>query len=358
MPKELELLKKFSGVVSMSGYEYMAEKDLRKIIEDDFRGVFDEVHFDKFGGCRLVKKSAANIDAPKKIMLDAHIDQIGLVVTEILDGGFLLVKSLGGFDINVLVAAEFYVYTYNAENPFIFSPDNKIRAIAASVPPHLKKGGDVLPTMQELLLDTGYYSKEELEKIVRVGSPVSFKPEFMTLENNLAASTAFDDRICCAIYMLAVQSLEKAPDVEIHVVMSVGEETSGLGAKTAAFAVKPDFAVVCDVGFSRDPGVDAAGSFEMGKGAGVSYSASTNIALTKKVIALAKENNLPVQVIAEPSGTGTNAGVIQITGEGIPCVVISLPLKNMHTQNEICSLSDVESMVNLIQKIIENASLL
>jgi len=352
-----ELLEKFSSVISLSGYEYMAEKDLRKIIEDDFEGVFDEVYFDKFGGCHMIKKADASITSPKKILLDAHLDQIGLVVTNILDGGFLNVKSLGGFDMNVLIASEFYVYTYNAENPFIFSSDQKIRAIAVSVPPHLQRNGDNLPRMEEFMLDTGY-SKEELEKIVKVGSPVSFKPEFMALENELVASTAYDDRVCGAVFMLAMKSLEKTPDVDVHVVMSVGEETSGLGGKTAAFAANPDFAVVFDVGFSRDPGVDAAGSFEIGKGTGVSYSASTNIPLTKKIVKLAKESDpqIPVQVIAEPGGTGTNAAVIQITGEGVPCVVMSLPLKNMHAQNEICSLKDIESSANFIKKIVESAN--
>ena len=352
-----ELLEKFSGVISLSGYEYMAEKDLRKIIDDDFNGVFDEVYFDKFGGCHMIKKADESISSPKKIMLDAHLDQIGLVVTNILDGGFVNVESLGGFDMNVLIASEFYIYTYEKENPFIFSPDRKIRAIAVSVPPHLKKRGDNLPRMEELLLDTGY-SKEELEKIVKVGCPVSLKPEFMPLENELVASTAFDDKVCGAVFMLAVKSLEKAPDVDVHVVMSVGEETSGLGGKTAAFAINPDFAVVFDVGFSHDPGVDATGSVEIGKGTGVSYSASTSIPLTKKIIKLAKESDpqIPVQIIAEPSSTGTNASVIQITGEGVPCVGLSLPLKNMHAPNEICSLKDIDSSVNFVKKIIESAN--
>ena len=352
-----ELLEKFSSVISLSGYEYMAEKELRKIIADDFGGVFDEVYFDKFGGCHMIKKADASVDSPKKLLLDAHLDQIGLVVTDILDGGFLHVKSLGGFDMNVLIASEFYVYTYNSENPFIFSSDNKIRAIAVSVPPHLKKSGDNLPRMEELLLDTGY-SKEELQKIVKVGSPVSFKPEFTVLENELVASTAFDDRICGEIFMLAVKSLEKAPDVEVHIVMSVGEETSGLGAKTAAFSANPDFAVVFDVGFSRDPGVDAAGSGEIGKGAEITYATFTNIPLTKKVVKLAKENDppIPVQITANPGSTGTNANVIQVTGEGIPCVLLSLPLKNMHGPNEICSLKDIEYSADLIKKIIESAN--
>jgi len=362
------LLEQFSNIVSPSGYEYMAEPEIKKIIGGGFQNVFDEMIFDKFGGCRLVKR-AANVGADsisaqdkgengfrpyKKIMLDAHLDQIGLVVTEILDGGFLRVNSLGGLDLNILPASEFYVYTYEENEPFIFSADRKIYAIAVSVPPHLKKTtGENLPKLEDLYLDTGYDSKEELEKIVRIGSPVTFKSDFLNLENDLVSCAGMDDRLCAAVLMLALKSIEKPP-AEIHLVLSAGEEDSGCGAATAAYDIGPDFALVLDVGFSRDPGVEASGSFEIGKGAGISYSAATNIKLTKKIIDLAKNKKIPVQIIAEPGSTGTNADTIQITGEGIPCVLISIPIKNMHAFNEICSIKDVETTVELVKAIIEN----
>ena len=359
-----DLIEKFSRIVSITGYEYMAEPYLRQIIVEDFNGVFDEVYFDKFGSCHLLKKGARKIGGVKKVMLDAHIDQIGLVVTEILDGGFLRVKSLGGLDRNILIASEFYVYTknYDDENPFIFSAGQRIPAIAVSIPPHLKntkniKGND-LPKLEDLYLDTGYDSKEELEKTVKIGSPVSFKSDFLKLENNLAASAALDDRLCALILMLAVKSitnLNNTPDVDVHVVLSAGEESSGTGAAASAYAIQPDFAVVLDAGFAQGPEIDASGAFEIGKGAGISYSAATNMTLTKKVISLAKEKKLALNAIAEPSGTGTNADTIQITGEGIPCVLLSLPLKNMHAFNEICSVQDVEETVKIVAEIIQNA---
>lgn len=360
----INLIEKFSHTVSITGYEYMAEPYLRKIIEEDFNGVFDEFYFDKLGSCHLIKKGARKIGGIKKIMLDAHIDQIGLVVTEILDGGFLRVKSLGGIDRNILIASDFYVYTKDSddENPFIFFAEQRIPAIAVSIPPHLKnskniKGND-LPKLEDLYLDTGYDSKEELEKIVKIGSPVSFKSDFMRLENNLVASAALDNRLCALILMLAVKSitnLKIIPDVDVHVVLSAGEESSGAGAGTSAYAIQPDFAVVLDVGFAQGPEIDASGAFEIGKGGGISYSAATNINLTKKIISLAKEKKLSLQAIAEPSGTGTNADAIQITGEGIPCVLLSVPLKNMHAFNEICCVSDVEETVKIVVEIIENA---
>ncbi|MCL2771783.1 MAG: M20/M25/M40 family metallo-hydrolase [Oscillospiraceae bacterium] len=351
------LIEKFSHVVSVTGYEYMAETAIKKIIDEDFQGVFDEVSFDKLGSCRLVKKGVRKIGGVKKIMLDAHIDQIGLVVTEILDGGFLRVKQLGGIDNNILIASEFYVYTksFDDENPFIFSAENRIPAIAVSVPPHLKKTkGDELPKIEDLYLDTGYDSKKDLEKIVKVGCPVSFKSDFLSLENNLVSSVGLDDRLCALTLMLAVKSLKSLPDADVHIVLSVSEETGGPGAATAAFDIQPDFAAVLDVGFAKVPEVDA-GAFEICKGAGISYSAATNMNLTKKVIAIAKEKKIPIQPIAEPRSTGTNADEIQITGEGIPCVLISVPVKNMHTFNEICSVQDVESTAKLVAEIIENA---
>ena len=350
-----ELVERFSQIASPSGYEYMAQPEIKKIIEDYFQDVFDEVIFDRFGGVRLIKRG---VSSTKKIMLDAHIDQIGLVVTEILDGGFLRVKSLGGLDLNILPAFEFYVHTYEENEPFIFSnePNRKILAVAVSVPPHLKKStGNILPKLEDIYLDTGYDSKEELEKIIRVGSPVTFKSNFLTLENSLISCAGMDDRICAMILMLAVKSLENRPNVDVHVVLSVSEEINLFGAAVAAFEIQPDFAVALDVDFSRDPGIDAAGSIEMGKGAGITYSSAANIKLTKKIIDLAKNKKIPVQINASPEDTGTNADIIQITGEGIPCAVISIPLKNMHTFNEICSLDDIEKIVEFVRVIIENA---
>ena len=372
--KTKELLEKFSRIASPPGYEYMAEPDIKNIIGDYFKDVFDEVCFDKFGGVRLVKRACfrhsaldaeshgiagqARNDTPIKIMLDAHIDQIGLVVTEILDGGFLRVKALGGLDLNIISASEFYVYTYEENEPFIFAntPERRILAIASSVPPHLKNSNNNnLPKLEEIYLDTGYDSKEELEKIVRVGSPAVFKSNFINLENELAACAGMDDRLCAVILMLAVKSLKSAPNCDIYIVLSASEEINLLGAATAAYEIRPDFAVALDVDFSRDPGVDAAASIEMGKGAGITYSAMTDIKLTKKIIELAKTKKIPAQINASAGSTGTNADIIQITGEGTPCAVISIPLKNMHTFNEICSLKDVESITELIREIIENA---
>jgi endoglucanase len=209
--------------------------------------------------------------------------------------------------------------------------------------------------MQDLYLDTGYDSKEELEKIVRIGSPVSFKPQFTSLENNLIADAGLDDRLCGLIIMLAVKELKRMPDVDVHVVLSSSEEIGGLGAEIAAYEIEPDFAVVLDVGFAQGPEIDASGAFEMGKGAGLDYSASTSIKLTKKVAALAKEKKIPFQCVASPSRTGTNADGVAITGSGVPCVLISAPLKNMHMPVEIACIQDIENAVKLVTAIIENA---
>lgn len=351
-----KLLERFSGVVSPSGYEYMAKPELNKIIEENFKDVFDSVIFDRFGGVRLTKKAAPEIPNPKKILFDAHIDQIGLVVTEILESGFLRVKTIGGIDANILPASEFYVYTYEKNEPFIFDANKKIPAFAISVPPHLSKSSENnLPKIEDVYLDTGYDSKEELEKFVRIGSPVTFKSGFLNLENGLVSYAGMDDKLCALILMLAVKSLKFIPKTEIHIVLSVSEETGGYGAAVSAFEIAPDLAFVFDAGFSRDPGIDSAVSFEIGKGPGISYSAAANINLTKKIINFAKNKNIPLQIIAEPGKTGTNADTIQITGSGIPCALFSVPLKNMHTYNEICHLGDIEKTIKLICDIIENA---
>ncbi|GHU38505.1 endoglucanase [Clostridia bacterium] len=328
----------------------MAEAGLRDIL----RGIpFKSVSFDSFGTVHAVIGSVK--ENPKRILFDAHIDQVGLVVTEILDGGFLRVAPLGGIDRAVLAASEFYVFT-KGDTPFDFSPERKIIAVAVSVPPHLRKGkSDELPPIDEIYLDTGY-PLDELRELITIGSPAVFVNRFTKLENGLYASPAFDDRLAAAAIIIAAKKIcEAESDAEIHVILSAREETSGAGAKTTGFSVKPDFAVALDVGFAKDPGVDYAGSFCIGKGPGISVSSALSVKLTEKITAIAKRENIKLQVAAEGASTDTNADTYAVAGCGIPAALVSVPLRNMHSPSEVCSLSDVEEAATLLVAIANHA---
>lgn len=348
-----ELVRGMCSAVSITGYEYMAQGEYEKIFRGLPKSSFDEFWFDNMGNCHIVKTADKRVDKPIKILLDAHIDQIGMMVCEICDGGFVRVSSLGGIDVNILLGSHVYIYTSPEDCGFAFDPEKKILGVVCNTPPHLKAfSSGNLPEMREVLIDTGY-SKEELQKIVRIGAPVSFKSDFCELKNDLIACSGLDDRICGAIIVEAIRRL-KNHSADVHGLLSVCEETGGMGAKTGSATAKPDIAIVFDVGFSRDPDVDGNFSFEMGKGAGVSYSASTSMNLTRQFVNLAKQKELPLQIDAEPTGTGTNAATIQIAQDGIPCICMSLPLKNMHGYYEVASMKDIETSVNLLVEFIMN----
>ena len=347
-----ELIRSMCTAVSVAGYEYMAQGEYEKIFRGLPKSSFDEFRFDDMGNCHIVKAADKKVDNPVKILLDAHIDQIGMMVSGICEGGFLRVSPLGGVDANILLGSHVYVYT--SPDGFTFGSEKKILGVVCNTPPHLKNvSSNLLPETHEILIDTGY-SKEALEKIVRIGAPVSFKADFCELRNDIIACSGLDDRVCGAIIVEAIRRL-KNHGADVHGLLSAGEEIFGfLGAKTGAAYAKPDLAVVFDVDYARDPDVDAAVSIEVGKGAGVLYSACTSMNLTRQLVNLAKRKELPLQIIADPLSTGTNAQAIQIAGDGIPCICLSLPLKNMHGYYEAASMKDVEASVNLLVELIMN----
>lgn len=179
----------------------------------------------------------------------------------------------------------------------------------------------------------------------------------MLLQNNLVASHSLDDKACAATILhacrLLAQSGREPTDTDIFVHLSVGEEKTGVGARTLPYTVldgfdfaKADGALVMDVNFGHAPGVADYESLALGKGGGVSYSATIKRAFTDFIVQLAAQKKLPLQTVVEMRSTGTNAGTLH--RGGIPCAVLSLPLTNMHTFSECVSLDDMESCAVLV----------
>ncbi len=329
-----ERAKKFTEAPAVSGFEEMAFDVVKEISED----LFTEIRTTSTGsfiGYRSCGKPNA-----KKLLLDAHLDEIGMVVTQILDGGFLKVSNCGGVDTRVLSAGEVYIYGKKT-----------ITGIVCAKPPHLKTEEDRKKKilLKDMSIDTGY-TKEELEEIVSVGTPVGFKVETKRLGKNLATGKSFDDRICGTVILHALELLKgKDLDVDIYVLFSGGEETNFVGSRPGAFIVDPDYAVVIDVCHCAIPETPKVRQSNfINKGGVISYSTTTSRWFTQMLIDTAKENNIPHQIIAEAGYTYTNAHTIQISREGVPTVLLSIPLKNMHTPAEIGSLLDVENSAKAI----------
>ena len=331
-----KLIIDLSSLMSIGGFERFEREKLLSLVADDF----DENYLDNVGNQIFVKKCGKE-NAPK-IMLDAHMDEIGMYVTEILEGGFLRVINIGGIDTHILQASDVIIY----------GKEERLFGVIASTPPHLATGdGKKLPTIDELLIDT-CYTKEELESKIRIGTPVGFAPKYTEMLNNKIMGKSFDDKACaaCALYATAKTPREELVG-DIYVMLSCCEEVTDMVAP-GAYSINPCYAMSIDVNLGRVPGTKKEETVELSKGPSITISAVTDRKLTNMLIDAAKEKEIPYQISVSPTHTGTNATSIQLAREGIPTVDVGLPLASMHTYNEIISLDDAKTLCDLVSAFI------
>lgn len=299
---------------------------------------FDLIEADSIGNIILTKFSGK--DNAKKLLLDAHFDVIGLIITKIHENGFLSVHNVGGIDLRTLPSSE--VTIHGKEDVY---------GVVVSTPPHLSGGKTSVPNIESILIDTGY-KKEELEKIVSVGDTITINGEFMEMENGYIMSSYLDNRSCGATCIHAIAGTDRKDlEYDVFVVISAGEETGRMKTRVTAFNIEPDIIITTDVNFALEPGVETRHAIECKKGPSVDISSLTNRDLSRGIINLAKKNGIPCQVVVEPMGTGTNNDTLSITGKGAKTVVMSLPLKSMHTSCECVNIKDMEYLSALLSLI-------
>ena len=277
------------------------------------------------------------------ILLDAHLDQIGLVVTAIDEDGFLKVAKCGGADIRVLAASEVTVHGRE-----------KLFGVITSTPPHLSTPEDSgkAKGFDDIAVDIGM-NKENAEKLVSLGDRITFNGKFSRLSGNRVSSPSIDDRAGVAAILRCLDIIkDKEPDCKISVCFSVQEETGGSGAKTAAFASDADEAIAVDVSFASAPEVSSEKYAALGGGAMIGYAPSLDYEMSRKLSNIAKEKNIPNQPEVMGGKTGTNCDEIQVSGKGIKTALISVPLRNMHTAVEVCDLEDIENTARLMAEYI------
>ena len=336
-----KLIVDLSSLMSIGGFERFEREKLLSLVGNEF----DECYLDNVGNQIFLKKCGKE-NAPK-IMLDAHMDEIGMYVTEILEGGFLRVINIGGIDTHILLASDVIIY----------GKEERLFGVIASTPPHLASGdGKKLPQIDELLIDT-CLTKEELESKIRIGTPVGFAPKYTEILNNKIMGKSFDDKACaaCAIYATATTPREELAG-DVYVMLSCCEEVTGMVAP-GAYALNPDYAMSIDVNLGRVPGTKKEDTVELAKGPSITISAVTDRKLTNMLIDVAKEKEIPYQISVSPTHTGTNAVSIQLAREGIPTVDVGLPLASMHTYNEIISLEDAKTLSDLVSAFITDTKI-
>lgn len=273
------------------------------------------------------------------IMLDAHIDQIAFIVTDIDDNGFLTVSNSGGIDIRMLPSREVTVHG-----------KEKIPAVFCSTPPHLSSGEVEYSDISNIKLDSLLGSKAK--DIVSIGDYVTFSATPFEM-GNLLCGRSFDDRAAVACILEVAKRLSgKELPCNVAFVLSDGEELGLRGIRTASFKVNPSEAIAVDVSFGDGPDISAEDCGKLGHGGMIGISPSLDKRVSQKLIDIAKENDIPYQLEVMGSSTGTNADMISVTREGVKTATLSIPLRNMHTEVETLDIKDLYSVCDLLERYI------
>ena len=283
----------------------------------------------------------------RAVLLEAHIDEIGFIVTKV-DGRFLRIANSGGIDLRVLPGCRVTVHG-NRPIPGAF----------CSTPPHLSSGEEGYPGYDKLAIDTGLM-EEELKSLVKPGDAVSFRMEPAELAGGLITGKSLDNRAGCVAVLRAAELIATCgtPPCTVYLLLASGEELGNRGAVTAAFGLEPDEALVTDVSFGLSPQSPAAKCGKLGEGAMVGVAPVLSKSVTKKLVEIAQRNDIPYQYEGMGGETSTDADVICTSREGVRCGLLSIPLRNMHTPVEIVDPADVESVARLMSSYILEGGLL
>ena len=328
-----QALERLCTCTAPSGFEGPAAAVAAELL----RPLVDEVSIDRMGNVLGVRRSKTP-GAPK-LLLDAHLDEIGLIVTGMEDG-FLRFRSIGGVDPRMLPGRELVVLT-----------DPPLRGLVAC-----PAGGDEDKSvpLNELYVDVGL-SQEEAERAVPVGTPMVYRAGCFPLGEEQMCGKSMDDRACFVTLLRAAELLrDKELDVELHILGSTREEVSGAGAVVGTWAVAPDFCVAVDVTHGKTPDGPADKTFELGGGPAIGVGPNMTRWMTERMIAKAREHSIPYQLEIMSGHTGTNGWEMQISREGVATSVLSLPLKYMHTPVETLSLADMEGVAQLLAAFVEH----
>ncbi len=326
-----QTIERLCGSGAPSGFEGPAAAAARELLEP----LMDQVWTDRLGnviGARRCGRPGA-----KKLLLDAHLDEVGMVVTGHKDG--FLRFAANGVDVRMLPGRELTILT-----------DPPVLGVVACLPPHvlLAEDREKAPELKDLLIDVGL-GQEEAQRRIPVGTPVVYRSGFALLGERQVCAKALDDRACFAALLRAAELLrDEALDVDLYILGSVCEEVGGVGARVGAQALAPDFCVAVDVTHGRTLDSSKDESFAMGGGPAVGLGPNCARWMVRRLLDKAAALDMAVQKEVMEGSTGTNGWEMQIANEGIATAVLSIPLKYMHTPVEVVELGDVEDTARLL----------
>lgn len=334
-------LKSLLETPSVTGTEVQVANLVRERLAD----VADEIETNVMGSVHARLKGSG---AAPSVLIAAHMDEVGLMVTHISDQGFLSVSAVGGVDAAVLPGMRVDVHTQT----------QTLRGVVGRKPIHLiepEERKNVTP-LSQLVIDLGL-SPRRVKSLVRVGDVITYGVGFEKMSKGMAVSRGFDDKAGVYTITRVMEELKKhGPAMGDYICAATVQEEIGLrGGTTSAYGVNPDVAIAVDVTHATDyPGIDQSryGKIVCGEGPVIARGPNINPVVFERLCAAAKKEGISVQFEAEPGVTGTDAGTMQVQRGGCAAGLVSIPLRYMHTPTEVLKLSDLEETVALLKRFI------
>ena len=343
---DINVLRLLCETVGITGHE----KNISSIIKSIFEKYCNEVIVDKFFNVTGIMRAKVHNfnggDKPApKLMYTAHMDEVGMLVTKIVSGGFIKIGKISGIDPKVLIS----------KKVVIAGKKGWIKGITASFPPYITNAEDRRKVMmfEDIYVDTGL-SSEEVEENISIGDIVAYAPSFETQGMNMVSGKSLDNRAgIFTLYKIMQILKERSFSYDIFFHAAVCEEFDSLGAYSGAYKIEPDIAVVIDVTHGKaglaDTG-DENQTFLLGKGPVICKSPILSAQVTDKLIDICKDNGIKPLIEVDNKNTGTDALAVSVAKTGCPAALVSIPLKYMHTQVEMINLKDIDMTADILGK--------
>jgi putative aminopeptidase FrvX len=347
MTEILPFLKDLISAPGISGYEDPAAK----IIADKWQPLVHEIQRGKLGSLHGLRRGTGKDPRPS-VMIATHMDAIGLMVTGITDG-FLRITEVGGVDPRVLPGTPVNVFPSgagtNGKNGHSSLPGVVALPSPRLLPAEMQDGPVAL---ENLFIDTGL-PPDKVTDLVRVGDVVAFAQPAVELNGETISGHTLDNRASVAALTVCLEELQSRPHIwDVWAVASTQEETGGVGAAGSTFELHPSLALVVDVTFAKGPGASDWSTFPLGKGPTIAMGPNMHPALHKSMKDLADKLEIPHALEYTPGHSGTDGWATQVAAEGIPTMVMGIPLRYMHTPVEVVALKDIQRAGRLLAEFI------
>lgn len=339
----LPFLKSILSVSGLSGHE----APVAALIEQKWTPLVNTLTRSKLGSLHALKTGSGSDKSPRpSVMIATHMDAIGLMVSRIVDG-FLYVAAIGGVDSRVLPGTTVTVHASSGQELYgvvVMPPANLL--------PDGEGGGAI--ALKYLFIETGLNASEVTKK-VRVGDLVSFNAEPVEMSGGCVSGHSLDNRASVAALTICLEELQsKSHSWDVWALASVQEEVTYAGAYTSTFEIRPTIAIAMDVTFGKGTGANDHTAFPLGKGITLGVGASIHPFLHKRFKEVADRVEIPVESEAVPGASYTDADAMQLTAEGIPTMVLSIPLRYMHTPVEVVAIKDIQRAGRLLAEFISS----